>query len=158
MLDAAVLAEPAVRLCVLAAGVFFLSGLLTGVWKYLHIARSAEAVAPVYVDIAHRASLLYAFAALLLAQFAALSAWGEAVDFWAALAPLLFFAAAIAGYVVHGLLQDTDNQLRRPHRLGARTLPAAAISGFMWALILAEVGGFAVLFAGTLKTLFPAGG
>ena len=65
MLD---LTIPAVKLCILAAGVFFMSGLLTGVWKYWHIAHSAGATAPVYVDIAHRTSLLYSFAAILLAR------------------------------------------------------------------------------------------
>jgi len=44
-----------------ACGAFFLVGLVTGVWKYRGMATSAEAVAPVYVDIAHRASLMYAF-------------------------------------------------------------------------------------------------
>lgn len=147
------LGESAVRLCIVSAGLFFLAGLLTGAWKYFHIARSAEAVAPAYVDIAHRAALLYSFAALLLAVFAGLSAWSDPVNLVAAALPLAFFALAVGGYVVHGVLRDTDNQLRKPHRLGARTLPDAAIAGFMWALMAAEIGGFAVLFAGTLKAL-----
>lgn len=145
--------EPAVRLCVIAAGVFFLAGLLTGAWKYFHIARSPAATAPVYVDIAHRAALLYSFASLLLAVFAALSVWSSTVDLWAAALPLAFFAGAIVSYVVHGVLRDTDNQLLRPHRLGRGTVHPAAIAGFMWALMAAEIGGFAVLFAGALQAL-----
>jgi hypothetical protein len=145
--------EPAVRLCVIAAGVFFLTGLLTGAWKYFHIARSPTATAPIYVDIAHRAALQYSFASLLLAVFAALSAWPGIVDLWAAALTLAFFAAAIVSYVVHGVLRDTDNQLLRPHRLGQGTVHPAAIAGFMWALMAAEIGGFSVLFAGTLKAL-----
>lgn len=147
------LAEPAVKLCVVASGVFFMAGLLTGAWKYFHIAHSADAVAPAYVDIAHRAALLYSFAALLLAVFATLSAWSATVDLLAAALPLAFFAFAIGSYVLHGLLRDTDNQLRRPHRLGPATVHPVAIAGFMWALMAAEIGGFAVLFAGFLKTL-----
>jgi len=75
----------------------------------------------VYVDIAHRTSLLYSFAAILLAHFAALSAWSERVNIVAAAVPLAFFAAAIGGYIVHGILQDTDNQFREaaPRRLHA---------------------------------------
>lgn len=148
-----VLHEPAVRLCVIAAGVFFLTGLLTGAWKYSHIARSPTATAPLYVDIAHRAALLYSFASLLLAVFAALSAWPPAVDLVAAALPLAYFAAAIAGYVVHGVLKDTDNQLLKPHRLGRATIPPVAMTAFMWSLMTAEIGGFAVLFAGTLEAL-----
>lgn len=145
--------EPAVVLAVLAAGVFFLAGLLTGVWKYVAMMRSDKAEAPYYVNIAHRTSLLYAFAALLLAVFADLSAWSDRVNFWATLFPLVFFAAAIFTYVLHGLLRDTDNQLARPHRLGPLTLPGIMIQGFMWALIAGELGGFLVLFAGVIEAL-----
>jgi hypothetical protein len=146
-------AEPAVQLCIIAAGVFFLVALLTGAWKYFHIARSPAAVAPVYVDIAHRAALMYSFAALLLAVFAGLSAWSDRVNLLAAALPLAFFALAIGSYIVHGVLRDTDNQLLKPHRLGTRTLHPAAMTGFMWVLMLAEIGGFAVLFAGFLEAL-----
>ena len=147
------LAEPAVKLCVVSSGAFFLVGLLTGAWKYLHIERSPAAVAPPYVDIAHRAALLYSFAALLLAVFAHLSAWPATVDLVAASLPLAFFALAIGSYVLHGLLRDTDNQLAKPHRLGTGTLHPAAVAGYMWVLIAAEIGGFVVLFAGALAAL-----
>jgi len=143
----------AARLGVIGAGVFFLTGLLAGAWKYFHIARSATATAPVYVDIAHRASLLYSFASILLAHFAALSAWSVRINFWACAVLLLFFAAAIVGYVVHGLLRDTDNQFLPPHRIGAMPLPRSALHGFMWLLMIGEIGGFAVLFSGVLRAL-----
>jgi hypothetical protein len=149
----ALLSEPAVKLCVVSAGGFFLAGLLTGAWKYHHMARSPQAAAPAYVDIAHRAALLYSFAALLLAVFAGLSAWSDTVNLLAAAAPLAFFALAIGGYVTHGILRDTDNQFLRPHRLGGAVLPPAVLTGFMWALMAAEIGGFVVLFAGTLRAL-----
>ena len=148
MLDASALLLPAVRLCLLAAGVFFLVGLLTGAWKYWHIARSPTATSPVYVDIAHRAALLYSFASILLAQFAALSVWSPQVNLIAAALPLGFFALAIGGYVIHGLLRDTDNQFLKPHRLGPATVHPAMLTAFMWALMAAEIGGFVVLFAG----------
>lgn len=138
-------------LCLFAAGSFFLTGLLTGLWKYLAMATSPEAVAPVYVDIAHRASLMYSFAAVLIREFVPYSTLGPALTLAAVAAPLLFFALAIAGYIVHGVLQDTDNQLRRPHRLGRATLPGVAIHGFMLALVVAEVGGFIALFAGFVQ-------
>ena len=77
MLEPVVPALPAVRLCLVSAGVFFSVGLLTGVWKYIEIARSPKAQSPVYVDVAHRAALLYSFASLLLAEFASLSVWSS---------------------------------------------------------------------------------
>ncbi|MCC2656848.1 MAG: hypothetical protein K0Q76_1956 [Panacagrimonas sp.] len=141
------------QLCLLAAGIFFSSGLLTGWWKYRCIAASAQAVAPVYVDIAHRTSLMYAFSAVLLREFVPYSPLSETGTLWAAGLPLLFFALAISMYIVHGILRDTDNQMRAPHRLGPLTLPGAAIHAFMWALAVAEIGGFAVLFYGFASSL-----
>lgn len=140
-------------LCLLAAGLFFFSGLLTGLWKYLCIARSPEAVAPVYVDIAHRASLMYSFSALLLRAFVPYSPLAATGTLLAVGAPLLFFALAISSYLLHGLLRDTDNQLRSPHQLGTRTLPGVLLHGFMWALAIAEIGGFSVLLWGFLRSL-----
>lgn len=142
------------QLCLLAAGLFFFTGLLTGWWKYRCMARSPEAVAPVYVDIAHRTSLMYSFSALLLREFVPYSPLGPAGTLWAVAAPLLFFALAIQTYVVHGILRDTDNQLRHPHRLGSMTLPGAALHGFMLLLALAEIGGFSVLLYGFLRSVF----
>ncbi len=143
----------AVELARIACGGFFLAGLLTGVWKYRHIMASAEAQAPVYVDICHRAALMYAFACLLLAEFARLSDWTAAVNLVGVALSVVFFAAAVASYAAHGVLQDTDNQLRRPHRLGARTVHGDAMNIFILALAAGEIGGFLLLFTGYLHAL-----
>ncbi len=153
MIAIAELSDPALRLCVLAAALFFLAGLLTGAWKYFAMAASPAATAPVYVDIAHRASLLYSFAALLIAQLVRVSAWSTTINFWAAAAPLTFFALAIGGYLLHGWLGDTDNQFRKPQAIGAWRLPRGALHGFMWLLMIAEIGGVIVLIAGLLRSL-----
>lgn len=146
----------AAELCLLGAGIFFLSGLLTGIWKYgwIHATEESNAAAPIYVDIAHRASLLYAFAAILLHAFVPYSPVGPIATNWAVGIPLLFFGAAIFTYIVHGLLRDTDNQLHTPHVLGRGTVPKVMIRGFMVALIIGEVGGFVVLFYGFLISVF----
>lgn len=143
----------AATLCLLAAGVFFFNGLLTGWWKYRCIAASPDATAPVYVDIAHRTSLMYAFSALLIREFVPYSPLSPTGTLWAAGLPLLFFALAIGSYVLHGILRDTDNQLRKPHRLGSGTLPPLALQAFMGALALAEIGGFAILLYGFLRSI-----
>ena len=136
--------------CLTAAGGFFLTGLVCGAWKYLCIRGSAEARAPIYVDLAHRSSLLYAFAGLLLARLTEQSRWSDRTNLMAAAVLQLFFAISVVAYVVHGALGDTDNQFRRPHRLGRRTVPNAPMTGFMMALITAEIGAFLVVFAGFL--------
>lgn len=143
----------ATRIALVSAGAFFMTGLLTGAWKFVAIRRSPEARAPVYVDVAHRASLLYSFAGLLLAKLAELSPYTATVTAVATAGPIAFFALAIGSYLVHGALRDTDNQLAPPFVLGRRRLPAAVMDGFMWLLIAVEIGGFAVLFAGALQVL-----
>ena len=64
--------------------------------------------------------------------------------------PLLYFGFAILTYVIHGLLRDTDNQLRKPHRMGSMSLSPLYMAGLMWSLVIAEIGGFVVLFYGVL--------
>ncbi len=142
------------ELAILSAGVFFLTGLLAGVWKYQQIKASAEAQAHPYVDIFHRASLLYAFAAILLAKFAELSQLDNTLELIAVAAVVFYFATAIATYFIHGLLQDTDNQLQPPHAMGNKTVSSGAIAVYMWTLIAAEIGGFLVLFYGVLVAMF----
>jgi len=134
--------------CLSSAGAFFLVGLVCGTWKYAAIFRSPEAKAPYYVDVAHRASLLYAFACALIGTLAAKSAWPNVVNLAAAIVVVTFFAAAVLGYIVHGWLHDTENQLARPHRLGRGTISPLAMLGFMAALIVCEIGGFLVVFSG----------
>src|SRR4029079_19511949 len=96
----------------LAAGIFFLWALLLGVWKYRQMAASPEGQAHPYVDVAHRAALLYSFATLLVAVVVELSGWSEAVNLIAAFAVIAFFVGALAGYISHGLTRDTETQLR----------------------------------------------
>ena len=141
------------QIALLAAIGFFLFGLLTGVWKYVAIHRSPEAKAPVYVDICHRSSLLYAFACLLLERMVEVSQLPHSVEVPALVAPLVFFALAVSTYAIHGLLNDTDNQLQRPHRLGSVKLPTWLTPAFMTALIVAEIGGSLVLAVGVVLAL-----
>jgi hypothetical protein len=145
--------QTAETFAILAAGGFFLVGLLTGVWKYQQIHTREEAEAHPYVNIAHRTALLYAFACLLLAQFARLSVLSDLVNTIAVAVQVVFFAAAVLSYVVHGWLADTDNQLRKPHQIGKGTLPGGLMLMFMWALIVGEIGGFLVLFYGVILGL-----
>jgi hypothetical protein len=123
----------------LAAGLMFLWALLLGAWKYRQIFASEEGLAHPYVDIGHRAALLYSFALLLVATFVELSGWGMVVNLLAAGAMTFYFFAAVAGYVWHGWRRDTDNQFRDP---------APGLHGFMASLMVAEIGGWLVLIAG----------
>jgi preprotein translocase subunit SecG len=134
------------KLTLLMAGLIFLLALGLGVWKYRQIMVSEEHRAHVYVDIAHRAALLYSFATLLIAVFVELSAWPVWVNLTAAMVVVFFFIGAIVGYVVHGVRRDTENQFDPPVR---------GTGAFMALLILGEIGGFAVVFAGFIAGQWP---
>ena len=142
--------ETAQSVAIDCAGLFFLTGLMTGIWKYKQIMASAEGQAHPYVDICHRASLMYAFAAILLAKFVEVSQLPGMVELIAVSAVLVYFASAIVTYFIHGLLQDTDNQLKPPFHVGKMKISSSAIALHMWMLIVAEVAGFLVLFYGVV--------
>lgn len=130
---------------IFAAGLIFLLALVLGIWKYRQMATSENHLAHPYVDIAHRAALLYSFAALLVAVFVELSTWPTWVNLTAAMVLVFFFVAAIFEYIVHGIRRDTTNQFEHP----TRTLTVGMIG-----LIIGEVGGFAVLLAGFVAGQF----
>lgn len=127
------------KITLLAAGLIFLLALVLGVWKYREMMTSQNHLAHPYVDIAHRAALLYSFATLLLAVFVHLSAWPVWVNLTAAGVVVFFFVAAIAAYISHGVRRDTVNQFENAD---GRLVVAMA------ALIAGEIGGFGVLLAG----------
>src|SRR5258708_26026119 len=104
------------KITLLAAGLIFLLALVLGVWKYRQIMTSDDHRAHPYVDIAHRAALLYSFATLLLAVFVELSAWPVWVNLAAAMVVVFFFVGATAAYIAHGARQDTVNQFQNPVR------------------------------------------
>lgn len=135
----------AAQFALLSSGGFLLAGLVTGVWKYRHMMTSDEGMAPNYVNIAHRAALLYSFASLVLFELVTRSPFSQSVELLAVAAPVAFFTFATSSYVLNGRAQLTDNQFRSPPN--PKVLRAA-----MWALIVAEFGGVAVLLAGFVST------
>lgn len=133
----------AIKISLVASGLFLLTGLLSGILKYQRIMTSPRHRAPVYVDIAHRASLLYSFAALVIARLLEDSPLSPGVQVLAAAVPLAFFAVTIAGYIAHGLKDDTNNIFSE------RTFTT---TWYMYLLIVGEVGGVGLIFGGFLYT------
>lgn len=127
------------KVLLLLAGLILLWALALGVWKFRQMATSPTALAHPYVDIAHRAALMYSFATLILAALAEFSGFATAVNLIAGLVVTLFFVAAIGSYMVHGVLKDTDNQFENP---------VHGTHAFMWTLVVAEIGGTGVLVVG----------
>lgn len=128
-----------------AAGLIFLLALILGIWKYRQMAVNPDHLAHPYVDIAHRAALMYSFSTLLVAVFVQLSSWPSWVNLTAAMVLVFFFVVAIAAYIQHGLRRDTTNQFEQP---------SGGLHAGMVALILGEVGGFLVLLSGFVVAQF----
>ncbi|MDG1467832.1 MAG: hypothetical protein P8Q24_01535 [Glaciecola sp.] len=137
--------DSATSLGLVFAGILFLLGLLTGIWKFQQMMGSKDGLAHRYVDIAHRAALTYSFACILLAVFSLVSQLDETIEFYAMLALVVYFTIAVVSYIGEGIKQKTDNVIAAKSPL---------ISVFMVSLIIAEVGGFIVLFYGMLDALF----
>ncbi|RZG48668.1 hypothetical protein [Acinetobacter wuhouensis] len=144
----------AVKLALLFSGIFLFVGMLTGVWKYVQISQSELARAHYYVDIAHRSSLLYAPATLILAVMAYFSIWSEKVNLFFIITNLIFFSFSIASYVLHGWMKDTSNQFKQPHQLGKIQLPKIILRIAMILLVIGEIGATAGLLLGMYVGLF----
>jgi hypothetical protein len=126
---------------------FFHGRLADRIWKYLCMRRHPQAEAPHYVNIAHRAALMYAFSSQLLAVFAALSAFPGWLNTVAVIPPLVFFAIALAHYVELGMTTDSKNSLRdSPDK--------AKDYRILNVLAVAEIGGFSVLLIGFFVKLW----
>lgn len=134
-----------VKVCITALCAFFLTALLTGVWKYRWMMRAPKHQAPAYVDVAHKAALHYSFASLILIQLVQVSGLGTTLNLIAAGSMLVFFATATATYIGLGFSNRTDNQFRE--RNFATTMG-------MHALIAGEIGGFLLLAAGVMSRVW----
>eukprot|EP00756_Hemistasia_phaeocysticola_P000992 Hpha_TRINITY_DN10719_c0_g1::TRINITY_DN10719_c0_g1_i1::g.43439::m.43439 len=143
----------ACKLCLKASIVFLMTGLLTGVWKYRQMMRSESGRAGHYVDVAHRASLMYSNASLLLAVCGQLSVFSSQTNIKAARATLSYFAMAIVTYIVHGIQNDTTNQIQQTKTQAPGAVPLWLLKLFMNTLVLAEVGGSGILGLGAWKFL-----
>lgn len=144
----------AMKLAILFSGVYLWLGMLTGVWKYWQIRHSTQARAHYYVDIAHRSSLLYASASLILAVLAEFSIWSEMWNLAFVVINLIFFSASILSYVLHGYLKDTTNQFKVPHQLGNKVLPRAMMTLAMVLLVVGELFATGMLVLGAGLNLF----
>ena len=135
----------AVKISLLFAGLFLLNGMITGVWKYAKIMSSTEHRAPVYVDIAHRASFFYSFASLVIAELLKFSPFTPNWQIVIAAFPLAYFLLTVAGYMKEGALDRTENIFSERNFV---------TTWFMYGLIAAEIGGLILILGGFVFTQF----
>ncbi|MCL5768811.1 hypothetical protein [Acinetobacter sp. ANC5681] len=140
----------ATKLAIIFSGIFLWIGMLTGVWKYYQIRNTELARAHYYVDIAHRSSLLYAAASLILAALSYFTSLSDSLSLFCVVANLFFFSMSILVYIIHGMLKDTTNQFKQPHKLGQWSIPRWCMTFLMLSLIMVELAATAVLLLGTI--------
>lgn len=138
----------AIKISLLASGLFLLSGMLIGILKYQRVLTRETHTAPVYVDIAHRAAFLYSFAMLVIARLLEYSPYSERVQLGAMGLVLIFLVLTIVGYLSHGLKEDTDNMFRKR---------SFATTWYMYMLIAGEIGGLSVIIWGFVSTQIIGG-
>jgi hypothetical protein len=119
--------------------------MLTGVWKYAKIMSSETRQAPIYVDIAHRASFFYSFACLVIAKLIEFSPFDETQQTLIVAAPLAYFALTVVGYMKEGFLNRTENIFAERNFV---------TTWFMYGLIAAEIGGLILILYGFIVTQF----
>lgn len=128
-----------------SAGLIFLLALLLGVWKWQAMTKAPDGLAHPYIDIAHRAALMYSFATSLIALFVELSGWPTVINVAAAATLITLFVGTIANYSRLGLDGRTDNQMRNA---------PSHLRFVLSALIIGEIGGFTVLLTGFVAGQF----
>ncbi len=134
-----------VKIALLASGVFLLTGMITGVWKWSKIMASPEHKAPAYVNLAHLASFFYSFASLVIAQLAEFSPYSDAVQIAVVVIPIIFFVGTVATYIAEGFRNRTENMFSE------RTFVTTT---FMYVLIAGEIGSFLLILGGFVYTQF----
>jgi hypothetical protein len=135
----------AVKISILFSGIFLLTGLVTGAWKYAKIMTSDERKAPVYVDIAHRNALMFSFAALVIGTLVWFSPLGNLWQVVIVGIPFFFFTLTSANQISEGVKDRTDNIFREP---------SLARNVFMYGLVAGEIGCLDVLLGGFVYSQF----
>ncbi len=133
----------AIKISLLASGLFLLTGMLVGVLKYQRIMTSPEHRAPVYVDIAHRAAFLYSFAMLVISKLLEYNPYSPRVQVASVAAVLVFFALTVFGYLMEGIKDVTDNLFRERNFI---------TTWYMYMLIVGEIGGLSIILWGFIET------
>ena len=108
---------------------------------------SPEHAAPVYVDIAHRASFFYSFASLVIAKLLESSPFSV---FWQIIIvafPLSYFILTVIGYMKEGCINRTENMFSERNFV---------TTWFMYGLIAGEIGGMIFILGGYIYTQFFA--
>jgi hypothetical protein len=135
----------AVKISLLSSGLFLLLGMLIGIIKYQRMLSTPEHLAPVYINIAHRAAFLYSFAMVVVAALLEHGNGSPGVQLGATFSLLIFLGLTVFGYLAHGLKNQTDNMFRERNFI---------TTWYMYFLIVGEIGGLSIILWGFISAQF----
>ena len=135
----------AIKITLLWSGLFLFVGMLVGIVKHQRMLKSADHMAPAYIDIAHRAAFLYSFAMLVIAKLLEYNPYSEAVQLGAAGVIIAFMSVTIVGYFTHGFINKTDNLFRERN---------FSTTWYVYLLTIGEIAGLSVILWGFISTQF----
>jgi hypothetical protein len=138
------------KIALLFSSLYFMTGLVTGIWKYRSILRSPDNEAPRYVSTAHRSSFTYSFAALLVSILLGQSPYPGWLNMTITVALMTFFTITIFGYIGYGRRGGSDSQFAEPPAFGGES----GRSLLMTLLIVGEIAGFGLLTLGFIIRSF----
>lgn len=138
----------AMKISILSSGLFLLAGMLIGVLKYQRMMASPLHRAPVYIDIAHRVAFLYSFAMLVIAKLLEYNPYSTQVQTGAVAAVLVFLVLTVAGYIWHGVREDTENIFSERN---------FSTTWYMYLLIPSKIIGLSIILWGFISTQILSG-
>ena len=138
------------KIALLFSVIFFMTGLVTGLWKYRRIMSSPDRTAPPYVSTAHRSSFTYSFAALLVSILLGQNPYPGWLNMTITVTLMAFFSITMISYIACGLEGITGSQFAEPPAVGGE----AGRRLLMIVLTCAEIIGFGLLAAGFIVRAF----
>ena len=147
--------DQASKVAILSAGIFFLFGLVTGIWKYIILTKSQDEKSNTYIHILHRTCLFYSFASLLISKLVEFSIFSEYLRVVLVAVIEASFLFASINYLIHAVLNDTENQFRKPYAIGKFKLPTFVFHGGMVLIILEEILPFSLILYGYINAIIP---
>lgn len=138
------------KIALLFSSLFFMTGLVTGVWKYRLIKKSPVRTAPLYVNITHRSSFTYSFAALLVSILLGRNPYPGWLNMTITATLMTFFSITMISYIANGIKGMNESQFASPPAIGGES----GRDLFMTALIVAEIMAFGLLTAGFIIRSF----
>lgn len=135
----------AIKISLLFSGLFLLTGMLSGVWKYALIMKSENHKAPMYVNIAHQNALLFSFACLVIAKLMEFSPFSSTIQMLITGIPLFYFSLTNLNQILKGVEGRNETIFKERN---------FSTTWFTYGLIIGEISSILLMILGFIYTQF----